>query len=71
VRVEYLVSNRGPQGWIHADWFQQANLVKLVPDVMQRDVFICGPRGMTRQLVHTLRSLGMAPDRIHTEAFDF
>jgi len=37
VRVEYLISNRGPQGWI----------------------------------VHTLRSLGMAPDRIHTEAFDF
>ena len=54
-----------------ADWFQQANLVKLVPDVMERDVFICGPHGMTRQLVHTLRALGMAPDRIHTEAFDF
>jgi predicted ferric reductase len=71
VRVEYLVSNRGPQGWIHADWFQQANLVKLVPDVIERDVFICGPHGMTRQLVHTLRSLGMAADRIHTEAFDF
>jgi predicted ferric reductase len=71
VRVEYLVSNRGPQGWIHADWFQQANLVKLVPDVLDRDVFICGPRGMTRQLVHTLRALGLAPERIHTEAFDF
>lgn len=71
VRVEYLVSNRGPQGWIHADWFQQANLVKLVPDAMERDVFVCGPQGMTRQLVHTLRALGVASDRIHTEAFDF
>jgi predicted ferric reductase len=71
IRVEYLVSNRGPQGWIHADWFQPANLVKLVPDVTERDVFICGPLGMTRQLVRTLRSLGIAPDRIHTEAFDF
>jgi predicted ferric reductase len=71
VRVEYLVSNRGPQGWIHADWFKAANLVKLVPDVTERDVFICGPHGMSRQLVRTLRSLGIPSERIHTEAFDF
>ena len=71
VRVEYLVSNRGPQGWSHTDWFQPNNVGKLVPDVDQRDVFICGPHGMTRHLVRTLRSLGIAPDRIHTEAFDF
>jgi predicted ferric reductase len=71
VRVEYLVSNRGPQGWSHTDWFQPANLVKLVPDVSERDVFICGPHGMTRHLVRTLRTLGIGPDRIHTEAFDF
>jgi predicted ferric reductase len=71
VRVEYLISNRGPQGWSHADWFQPKNLVRLVPDVAERDVFICGPHGMTRHLVRTLRSLGVSSDRIHTEAFDF
>ncbi|MHB8630973.1 MAG: ferredoxin reductase family protein [Candidatus Limnocylindria bacterium] len=71
VRVEYLVSNRGPKGWTHADWFQPNSLVKLVPDIDERDVFICGPQGMTRHLVQTLRSLGTRPDRIHTEAFVF
>jgi predicted ferric reductase len=71
LRVEYLVSNRGSGGWVHADWFRQKDLVKLVPDVTEREVFICGPHGMTRQLVQTLRALRLAPDRIHTEAFDF
>jgi len=56
---------------VHADWFRQKDLVKLVPDVTEREVFICGPHGMTRQLVQTLRALRLAPDRIHTEAFDF
>ncbi len=71
VRVEYLVSDRGPRGWSRADWFQPSNLVKLVADVREREVFICGADGMMRQLVRTLGSLGVGSDRIHTEAFDF
>jgi ferredoxin-NADP reductase len=71
VQTDYLVSNRGPNGWSHSDWFRPANLVKLVPDVDEREVFICGPHGMTRHLVGTLRELGVSADRIHTEAFEF
>jgi predicted ferric reductase len=71
VRVEYLVSDRGSLGWIHSDWFKPSNIVKLVPDVTERDAFICGPRDMTRHLVRQLRTIGVTAVRIHTEAFDF
>jgi predicted ferric reductase len=71
IRVEYLVSDRAPRGWSRATWFDQRNLVTLVPDVREREVFICGADGLTRQLLRTLRSLGVPADAIHTEAFDF
>jgi predicted ferric reductase len=71
VRVEYLVSDRGPLGWTHADWFRPDNLQRLVPDVRDREIFICGPTGMTRHLARTLGSMGVGAAQIHTEAFDF
>lgn len=71
IRVEYLVSDRGPRGWSRLDWFTPTNLLKLVPDAAEREIFICGPGGMTRQLVWTLRSIGAPADQIHTEAFEF
>jgi len=40
-----------------------------VPDVAQRDVFICGPAGLTDGLVRALRTLGLSDDQIHTEEF--
>ncbi|WP_312627503.1 ferredoxin reductase family protein [Pseudofrankia sp. BMG5.37] len=40
-----------------------------VPDVIERDVFICGPTGLTHGLVRSLRALGLADDQIHTEDF--
>ncbi len=71
VRVEYLVSERGSRGWSRLEWFRKADLVRMVPDVTEREIFICGPHGMTRQLVNTLNSLHVPADRIHTEAFNF
>lgn len=46
-------------------------LHQLVPDVAQRDVFMCGPRGFTRTLKADLRTLGVPRDRIHHEEFVF
>ncbi|WP_438803123.1 ferredoxin reductase family protein [Frankia tisae] len=40
-----------------------------VPDVAERDVFVCGPVGMMRTVVRGLRTLGLPDDRIHTEEF--
>uniref|UniRef100_A0A1V2I9D7 Oxidoreductase n=1 Tax=Pseudofrankia asymbiotica TaxID=1834516 RepID=A0A1V2I9D7_9ACTN len=42
-----------------------------VPDVIERDVFICGPTGLTHGLVRSLRTLGLPDEQIHTEDFSF
>ena len=44
-------------------------LGSLVPDVADRDVYVCGPVGMTDKVVASLRDLGVPKSRIHTERF--
>jgi predicted ferric reductase len=44
---------------------------EMVPDVAERDVFICGSAGMVRAAQHELRKAGVPRSRIHTELFDF
>lgn len=46
-------------------------LHRLVPDIAQRDVFICGPTDFTTTVLRAVRALGVAEDRIHHEAFAF
>jgi ferredoxin-NADP reductase len=43
----------------------------LVPDIRQRDVYICGPEGFTDRIVDVSRRLGVRVDRIHSESFAF
>jgi predicted ferric reductase len=43
----------------------------LVPDMHQRDVYICGPMGFTRRFVSIAAQLGVTRDRIHREEFAF
>jgi predicted ferric reductase len=40
-----------------------------VPDAANRDVYLCGPAGMTRAVTGALRRLGVRDDQIHTEEF--
>lgn len=44
-------------------------LRRLVPDLVRRDLYVCGPHAFTRQVVRAARRLGIEKDRIHTEAF--
>ncbi|MCW3015057.1 MAG: ferric reductase, partial [Solirubrobacterales bacterium] len=46
-------------------------LRRLVPDVAQRDVFVCGPDGFTAAIIEALRSAGVPRPRIHYESFSF
>jgi predicted ferric reductase len=46
-----------------------AGIAALVPDVLERDVFVCGPPGMTRAALDSLRRLGVPGDRVHAERF--
>ncbi len=46
-------------------------LAALVPDIAQRDVYLCGPPGMTAAAVRALRGAGVPRRRIHHESFAF
>ncbi|GAA4502947.1 ferredoxin reductase family protein [Actinoallomurus oryzae] len=45
-------------------------LLRLVPDVAQRDVYLCGPPGLVKGATGHLRKAGVPRSRIHVEAFD-
>ena len=47
----------------------QALLSRCVPDLLSRDVFLCGPPPMMKALRGALAGLGVAPARIHDERF--
>src|ERR1039458_4162033 len=43
----------------------------LVPDLAERDVYVCGPGGFSESIVAAARRLGVPEHRIHHEAFAF
>ncbi|MFD8939120.1 ferric reductase-like transmembrane domain-containing protein [Streptomyces sp. NPDC059578] len=45
-------------------------LSTLVPDLTERDVYVCGPPGMTRSVLRCLRTLGVPKPQIHYERFN-
>ncbi|HET6494459.1 MAG TPA: ferredoxin reductase family protein [Thermoleophilia bacterium] len=49
----------------------EAALRRLVPDIAQRDVYMCGPRPFTHSLRSAVRAVGVPPKRIHREDFVF
>jgi len=44
-------------------------LYRLVPDLDQRDVFVCGPEGFVADVTGAARDLGVPEESIHHEAF--
>ncbi|MER6092029.1 ferredoxin reductase family protein [Streptomyces bluensis] len=65
-RVLYALN--GPQG-------QRPNLTceslrAVVPDIAERDVYLCGPHGLARELYEALRTAGVPDRRIHHESFE-
>lgn len=49
--------------------FTAATLVSVVPDLVARDAFICGPPSLERDVERALRAAQVRPDRIHVESF--
>ncbi len=64
--VHYLVGSRQE----HPEYLGPAHLQSLVPDVGQRDVYLCGPPGFTERVTTSLRALGVPRLQIHTESFE-
>jgi predicted ferric reductase len=46
-------------------------IATLVPDVAERDVFVCGPPGLVDAVCHRLRLLGVPARHIHFERFAY
>lgn len=55
----------------HGPALGPAHLAELAPDIPQRDVFVCGPPGMTRHVQRSLRALHVPESQVHTELFGF
>jgi ferredoxin-NADP reductase len=66
IRVGYLVGRRRDLGF---DPLGRAALSRLVPDLGQRDVFVCGPAAMNATVRDTLLELRVPRRRIHIEEF--
>ena len=47
----------------------EVSLPRLVPDLAQRDVYVCGPAGFVASIVETARNLDIPDEAIHHEAF--
>lgn len=46
-------------------------LARLVPDIASRDVYLCGPPGMTEAARRAVRRAGVPRGRVHHESFTF
>ncbi|HWO59343.1 MAG TPA: ferredoxin reductase family protein [Umezawaea sp.] len=45
------------------------SLVGMIPDIRDRDVFVCGPPAMTRAVMDSLRELKVPKQQVHAERF--
>lgn len=72
--VTELVKNRkgklhelvGPR---HQVLIDRRSLMKLVPDITKRDVYVCGPDGFVEDIDRLVARLGVPDEAIHHEAF--
>ena len=49
--------------------FEPEHLLELVPDVVERDVFVCGPPPMTAAVLDSLERIGVPRSQVHSERF--
>jgi len=68
--IHYVVGKRGTRE-MPADPLEPRSLKRLVPDINERDIYICGPTGMMQRVLAGLRWLRIAPSQIHYERFGF
>jgi predicted ferric reductase len=67
IRLELVVGDHAtPEG---ARLLSPDHLRELVPDLDERDVYVCGPPAMTDALVKSVRRAGVSHHHIHAERF--
>lgn len=67
--VHYVIGRRGSPG-IGPEPLGPEALLRHVPDVGERDVYLCGPASMMAAAERSLRHLGVPRSQVHLERFD-
>ena len=74
IRIHYLLGRRSRdrESWLPARYAAAPDeqvLRRLVPDIADRDLYVCGPDAWTAAVVETARRADVPADRVHTERF--
>ncbi|HEY2063381.1 MAG TPA: ferredoxin reductase family protein [Amycolatopsis sp.] len=67
--IVHVLSGPSDQRGPHGPLLGTESLHALVPDVDDRDVFVCGPPGMTAAVLRSLRELRVPSAQVHAERF--
>lgn len=65
--INVLSDQKGYTG--ETGYIDKEKITRLVPDVMERDVFVCGPPIMMWNVIDQLKEIGVPPAHIHYERF--
>ena len=49
----------------------RATIARLVPDIADQDVYLCGPADLMRAVEAALRELGVPASKVHAERFAY
>jgi ferredoxin-NADP reductase len=66
--VHYVIGSRAELG---GDPLSPRVLRSLAPGLVEQDVYVCGPDGMTSAAITALRAAGVPKRSIHRESFEF
>ncbi len=69
VSVQYIYSDAAPSASYTIGRIDKQYIVDNVPDVHERDIYVCGPPAMMSAIVAILHELGVAHEQIHYEVF--
>jgi predicted ferric reductase len=70
IAVHYLIGRRGSPAMPH-DPLEPRRLVTLVPDITDRDVYVCAPVPMMRAVDASLAELRVPAAQVHAERFAY
>ena len=65
----HVLSGRTGEGAAYSSPLDPAPLLETVPDIVDRDVYVCGPPPMTAAVLRSLEALGVPRRQVHSERF--
>jgi ferredoxin-NADP reductase len=68
-RIDYLLTEDGSRKRNRDGWFKPEALVRLVPEITKRVVYVCGPVSMKGAVLAALHEVGVPSSQIRTEVF--